>query len=95
YKPLLIAFLLGACSHFASAQTEKAGKSDPVSKADSLQKKLGDFGIDADADPKLSIGLPGGKGRTETLSSLVGETIPDLGLKDGIMLEVYQNLLNE
>lgn len=81
YKHLLVLFLLGTCGHVVSAQTEKAGKNNPLSKTDSLQKKLGDFGIDAGADPKLSIGLPGGKGRTETLSSLVGETIPDLGLK--------------
>lgn len=52
-----------------------------MSKADSLQKKLGDLGFEADAGSKMSLGLPGGKGKTESLSSLVGETIPDLGLK--------------
>jgi len=76
-----ILILFFACLHSALsfAQTDKTGGSTPLSKTDSLQKKLGDLGVEADAGSTMSVGLPGG--RNETLSSLVGETIPDLGLK--------------
>lgn len=81
YKHFLIILLSGIYSPICLAQTEKASKNTPMSRADSLQKKLGDLGVSAEGGPKLSVGLPGGKNHTETLSSLVGETIPDLGLK--------------
>ncbi len=52
-----------------------------MSSADSLQQKLGGVGVAVEGAPRLNVGLPGGKKTTETLSSLFGETIPDLGLK--------------
>jgi hypothetical protein len=81
YKQLLFIFFLAISGRQCLAQTDKSAKKAPLSKADSLQKKLGDLGFEADAGAGVSLGLPGGKGRTQTLSSLVGETIPDLGLK--------------
>ncbi|GAA4445893.1 hypothetical protein GCM10023091_38100 [Ravibacter arvi] len=81
FKLFSTLFFLGACFNVCMAQTEKTGKKNPLSKADSLQKRLGDLGVDAGVSPKLSIDLPGGKGKSESLTSLVGETIPELGLK--------------
>lgn len=81
YKQFLFIFFLTTCAHFTLAQTDKATQKPSPSKIDSLQKKLGDLGFEADAASKLSVGLPGGKNRTEPISKLIGETIPDLGLK--------------
>mgnify|MGYP000848078632 CR=1 FL=1 len=81
YKPFLILFwalMLGALCY---GQNENVGNNLPLSKTDSLQKKLGDLGFETEVGANASLNLPGGVGRSESLSSLVGETIPDLGLK--------------
>lgn len=75
----------------AWAQTGKTKKSaktrlqDSQSKVDTLRAKLQKstgFDVQPPAlDPSVNLSLPGGKGRTESLSKLLGETIPDLGLK--------------
>ncbi|GAB2782426.1 hypothetical protein GCM10027275_27640 [Rhabdobacter roseus] len=78
-------------SPWAWAQTEKAGKtatsrvrqaqaqSDTLRTA--LQKSTGLSLETPGLAPSASVALPGGKGKTTTLSSLLGETLPDLGLK--------------
>ena len=67
---------------------KKSGKDrmqNAQSKADSLRAKLQkSTGLDAQlpgVDSKPSLSLPGGKGKSESLAKLLGETIPDLGLK--------------
>lgn len=74
---------------WGQTDTKKKSGKDRVqnaqSKADSLRAKLQkSTGLDAQLpalDPSPSLPLPGGKGKTESLSKLLGETIPDLGLK--------------
>lgn len=75
----------------AWAQTEKPRKSgkerlqNSQSKLDTLRAKVQkSTGLDAQLpglDPSASLSLPGGKGKSASLSQLLGETIPDLGLK--------------
>lgn len=54
-------------------------------KADTISGKLKKAtGLDAQLpalDPKANISLPGGKNKSTSLATLLGETIPDLGLK--------------
>ncbi len=89
--------VLGACILWISllatswAQTEKSKKSakdrlqNTQAKTDTLRAKLlKSTGLDAQLpglDPSANLSLPGGKGKSASLSKLLGETIPDLGLK--------------
>ncbi|HEV7349160.1 hypothetical protein [Telluribacter sp.] len=89
--------VLGCCivwiglSSMAWAQTAKPKKStkermqQSQAKADSLRDRLQrSTGLEAQLpgmNPSGSLALPGGKGKTTDLSTLLGETIPDLGLK--------------
>ena len=73
------------------AQTEKGKKSakdrlqNTQAKTDTLRSKLlKSTGLDLQLpglDPSANLSLPGGKGKSASLSKLLGETIPDLGLK--------------
>ncbi len=86
---LAILWIALAATAWAQTDTKKRSAKDRMqnaqSKADSLRAKLQkSTGLDAQAtglDPAAGLSLPGGKGKSESLSKLLGETIPDLGLK--------------
>lgn len=73
----------------ALAQTDKKEDSPPswlpkATNTDSVNAKKGSKDLKSfvsGLDPAVSTSLPGGNGKSATLSTLFGETIPDLGLK--------------
>ncbi len=73
----------GTKNKSAGGRTAKDRVQNAQAKADSLRAKLQkSTGLDVSGlDPSASVSLPGGKGKSESLSKLLGETIPDLGLK--------------
>ena len=87
----VVCILWISLSAVAWAQTDKKRKSNKVrleksqSKLDTLRAKLEKstgLGVDLPGlDPSANLSLPGGKGKSASLSTLLGETIPDLGLK--------------
>jgi hypothetical protein len=76
-------------------KTSRKPSAAPLSKADSLREKLQrSTGLDVQLpglSPSASASLPGGKGKNADLSSLLGQPIPDLGLK----VQEYKNNRSE
>jgi antitoxin component YwqK of YwqJK toxin-antitoxin module len=80
---LWIGLMATAWAQPGKKKSAKNRLQDSQAKVDTLRARLQQStGLDAQL-PALapSVSLPGGKGKAESLSKLLGETIPDLGLK--------------
>lgn len=80
---LWIGLMVTAWAQTGKKKSAKNRLQDSQAKVDTLRARLQQSsGLDAQL-PALAptVSLPGGKGKAESLSKLLGETIPDLGLK--------------
>jgi antitoxin component YwqK of YwqJK toxin-antitoxin module len=84
---LILSFFVGTGSIFAQSPTNSTGQPTwlPTEKkdtADSHSARGKDLkSLISGLDPVVGTSLPGGKGKSATLSTIFGETIPDLGLR--------------